>query len=283
MKKEWQKRRTLLFATWSLMLLLGCDKNDKLSPVGANTPQCVIQNETTALSGNAASWKYEYDSKGMPLKITKYGSTGMEVSTLKVNYDSVVNGAGVAKSVMRYDADLSLKTLPNVAHVSATDPEGIVMADYKQYFFSYDAKSRITKIREKTMWVGDGEWELTVTYNDKNNVTELRYVWVEGPVTGTASITATAYDDKPTPYASMPMWKFLMNNFAWDNYDPEPVLTALSSNNPLDYSFGTGDNFFSRTMTYTYNEQGFPLVRTNTNKNKNGEYTFNQTFSYTCP
>ncbi|HEY5748018.1 MAG TPA: hypothetical protein VIU12_18235 [Chryseolinea sp.] len=282
MKKEWQKTRTLLFATWSLMLLLGCDKSIQPSPAGVNT-QCIIQNETTALSGNAASWKYEYDSKGMPLKITKYGSNGAEVSGVTVYDDSVVNALGVARSTTRYDVDLSLKTLPTVAHVSATDPEGIVQADYKQFFFFYDAKSRLTKISEKTVWVGDGEWDLTISYNDKNNVTELKYEWVTGPITGTTRITATAYDDKPTPYASMPMWKFLMNNFAWDNYDPEPILTALSSNNPLDYSFGTGDNFFSRTMTYTYNEQGFPLARINTNKNKNGEYTFTQTFSYTCP
>jgi hypothetical protein len=280
MKKERQRPRALFLAIF--ILALGCDKSKTPSPVGM-VAQCVIQNETTSLSGNAASWKYEYDSKGMPLKITKYGSNNAEVSALTVNFDSVVNAAGVAKSVMRYDVDLSLKKLPATVQVSATDPEGVVQHNYKQYIFSYDDKSRLVTVREKTTWVGDAEWNLTITYNDKNNVTELLYEWVEGPVTGTVSIAAADYDDKPTPYASMPAWKFLMNNFAWDNYDPEPVLTALSSNNPLGYSFGTGDNFFSRTMTYTYNEQGFPLARINTNKNKNGEYTFTQTFSYACP
>ena len=263
------------------MLLLGCDKSTAPSPVGVNT-QCVIQNETTGLSGNAASWKYAYDGQGMPLKITKYGSNDIEVSGITVYHDSVVNAMGAAKMVTRYDVDLSLKKLPTVAHISITTPDGMVQANYKQYFFFYDDKSRLTKISEKTVFAGDGEWDLTISYNDKNNVTELLYEWVTGPITGATRITATAYDDKPTPYASMAAWKFLMSNYAWDNYDPEPVLTALSSNNPLDYSFGTGDNLFTRTMTYTYNEQGFPLARINTNKNKNGEYTFNQTFSYTC-
>lgn len=282
MKKERQKTLTLFFAIVGLMLLLGCDKSTAPSPVGVNT-QCIIQNETTALSGNAASWKYEYDPQGMPLKITKYGTNDIVLSSTAVARDSVVKSTEAAKLVMRYDADLSLKKLPTVAQISITNSGGIVQANYMQYYFFYDDKSRLTKISERTVFAGDGEWDLTISYNDQNNVTELRYEWVTGPITGTTSITVTAYDDKPSPYAAMPMWKFLMNNFAWDNYDPEPVLTALSSNNPLNYSFGTGDNLFSRTMTYTYNEQGFPLARINTNKNKNGEYTFNQTFSYTCP
>lgn len=280
MKKERQKTRTLLFTIASLMILLGCDKSVAPSPVGVNT-QCVIQGETTALSGNAATWKYEYDGQGMPLKITKYGYNNIEVSTITVYHDSVANVMESAKLVTRYDADLSLKKLPSGAQISITNIAG-VQPNYKQYLFSYDDKSRLAKIREKTVFAGDGEWELTISYNDKNNVTELLYTWVEGPTTGNARITVNAYDDKPTPYASIAMWKFLMSNYAWDNYDPEPVLTALSSNNPLDYSLGTGDNLFTRTMTYTYNDQGFPLVRTNTNKNKNGEYTFDQTFSYAC-
>lgn len=281
MKKERQKTLTPLFAIFGLILLLGCDKSTTPSPVGGNA-QCVIQNETTALSGNAATWKYEYDSQGMPLKITKYGAYDVLLSGLTVYHDSVVSALNAAKVVTRYDADLSLEKLPHVAQISFTNPEGIVMADYKQYYFTYDDKSRLAKVSEKTVFANDAEWDLTITYNDKNNVTELLYEWVTGPVTGSTRITATAYDDKPTPYASMSMWKFLMSNFAWDNYDPEPILTALSSNNPLDYSFGTGANLFTRTMTYTYNEQGFPLARINTNKNINGEYTFNQNFSYTC-
>jgi hypothetical protein len=282
MKNERQKAPTLLFSILGLILLLGCDKSNTPSPVGVNA-QCVIQSEATALSGNAASWKYEYDSNDLPVKITKYGTNDVELSGITVYRDSVVNATDAAKLVTRYDADLSLKKLPTVAQISITNSGGIVQANYRQFFFFYDDKSRLTKISEKTVFAGDGEWDLTISYNDKNNVTELLYEWVTGPTTGTTRISVTAYDDKPTPYASMPMWKFFMSNFAWDNYDPEPVLTALSSNNPLDYSFGTGDNFFTRTMTYTYNEQGFPLARINTNKNINGEYTFNQTFSYTCP
>ena len=280
MKNERKKTRTPLLAIFGLILLLGCDKSVSPSPVGVNS-QCVIQNETTALSGNAATWKYEYDSKGLPSKITKYGTYDIVQAELTVYKDSVVKALDAAKLVLRYDTDLSSK-LPTVAQVSITNSGGIVQTNYMQYYFFYDDKSRLTKVSERTGFVGDGEWDLTIFYNDKNNVTELRYQWVAGPTTGTTSITASAYDDKPNPYASIPMWKFLMNNFAWDNYDPEPVLTALSSNNPLKYTLGSGDNLFSRTMTYTYNEDGFPLARINTNKNINGEYTFTQTFAYTC-
>jgi hypothetical protein len=73
-----------------------------------------------------------------------------------------------------------------------------------------------------------------------------------------------------------------MNNYGWDNYDSAPILTALSTNNPLDYTLGSGINTFSRKMSYNYNNEGFPVECSNTNKNTNGEYTFIQTFSYTC-
>ncbi len=66
----------------------------------------------------------------------------------------------------------------------------------------------------------------------------------------------------------------------WDNYDPEPLFTALSKNNPLGYTLPDG---FKREMTYIYNDKGFPAKRMNTNINSSGTYSFEETYDYECP
>jgi hypothetical protein len=285
MKTKEHKTYKVIFALCCVTFLLSCDKSSNPAPVVPPTVKCTLQSESTGLSGNSASWKYEYDNDGMPLKITKTGPTGATVSVLEVFYNSNVTTFpnSVANRIIKYNADLFDKKLPSMAKVSITDIDGLTQVDYLQYFFFYDDKSRLIKVGQQTDFVGDWEWDLSIFYNDKDNVTGLQYEWTTGPNQAPTAIIAKDYDDKPTPYASMSMWKFLSSNFAWDNYDPEPIFTALSANNPGYYSFGTGDNLFERTMTYTYNEHGFPLERINTNKNKNGEYTFVQSFSYVCP
>jgi hypothetical protein len=285
MKTKQQKTLRLISALWCVTFLLSCDKSSNPLPVVTPTARCVLQHESTGLAGNSASWNYEYDSDGMPLKISMIAPTGLTVSVLEVYYNSTFSSVpnSVSNRSVKYDADLFEKKLPTMAKVSITTTDGLTLVDYLQYFFFYDEKSRLIKVGQQTNFVGDWEWDMTIYYNDKNNVTALQYEWTTGPSQPPTTIVASGYDNNPTPYACMSMWKFLSNNFAWDNYDPEPVLTALSANNPGYYSFGTGDNQWERFMSYTYNDHGFPLERINTNKNKNGEYTFVQTFSYVCP
>ena len=167
-------------------------------------------------------------------------------------------------------------------YVSVDDGDTL-RVHYYTYFFFYDNKDRLMTIGEQTDYIlGDWEYDLHIYYNDQDNVTAIQYEWTTGPNQVIPPITVSAYDDKPTPYAGIKQWPFLNINFAWDNYDPEPVFTALSKNNPLDYSMGSGADLFTRKMVYTYNDDGFPIERKNTNKNVNGEYTFLQTFSYDC-
>ncbi len=251
------------------------------TPTPKPNAKIIITNETTGLSGNEHSWLYEYDSQGMPLKITRYRPNGSPDITTDIYYNAVVQTGVINNhnvgSTLNYDADLFNKQLPYMAKVSST-LDGITQVNYKQYFFFYDDKDRLIKVGEQTNAAGDREFDLHIFYDDKNNVTALQYELTTGPNEVIPPVTVAAYDDKPTPYASINIWKFLMINFNWDNYDPEPILTALSSNNPLDYTLDT----FKRTMTYKYNEHGFPIERSNTNTNPNGVYTFTQTFSYAC-
>lgn len=170
-----------------------------------------------------------------------------------------------------------------MASVSIDDGDTL-RVNYYTYFFFYNAKGQLIKVGEQTDYiVGDDEYDLNIYYNEQGNVSALQYEWTTGPRQVIPAITVTAYDDKPTPYAAIKAMPFLMIDYSWNNYDPEPILTALSKNNPLDYDLGrTGPDIFTRKMVYTYNPEGFPTERKNTNKNVNGEYTFLQTFSYTC-
>lgn len=286
MKSTWETVpvKVVLITLLPVILIAGCKKNGGSNPP-PNPPNtaCTPAGETTSLIGNEASWLYQYDNKGLVTRIIKLNRYGQQEYGIEVQPDRVVRttGGNIVKTV--YNTNI-YETLPTQAQVSITLSGGAEQPNYYTYNFSYDSKNRLSRIVEHTAGVlNDREWDLVITYNDKNNVTKLQYGWTTHPNEPIAPITVAAYDDKPSPYAAVKYWKFIQSNFAWNNYDPEPVLTALSSNNPLDYTMNEGDpQQFKRTMTYTYNEHGFPNERVNTNKSVNGVSTFKQTFSYNC-
>jgi len=266
--------------------LFGCKKDNSLLPPAGIQSVCTISDESTTLSGNNASWEYEFDKDGNPSTIKANYQTGSTEYLYEIYpYKEIVSTVSQGKRHQRiidYDADI-FTGLPSKADISIDDGDTLKV-HYYTYFFFYDTKNRLTKVGEQTNYViGDWEYDLNIYYNDEDNVTGLRYEWTTGPNTPIAPITVKAYDDHPSPYAAIKCWKYLMINFNWDNYDPEPLLTALSNNNPLDYDFNQPPaSNYTRAMSYTYNDNGFPTERTNTNKNANGEYTFLQTFAYSC-
>lgn len=267
-------------------LIAGCKKNDdgeEGAPADLVDPACTPYGETTTLAGNEATWQYQYDNKGMVSKIVKLNRYAQQEYIIEVSSDRVVRTSPTAVVKTVYNANI-YEALPSQALVSLTINGGVEQKNYYTYDLTYDNKKRLSKIVEHTPTVfTDREWQLVITYNDKDNVVRLQYSWTTHPAETISPIAVTAYDDKPSPFAATKYWKFLMNNFAWDNYDPEPILTVLSRNNPLDYVMNEGHPAqLKRTMTYTYNSQGFPVERMNTNKNANGESSFKQTFTYQC-
>lgn len=266
-------------------LFAGCKKKKEGSepPPDPDMTICTPTDEGTTLVGNEATWQYQYDNTGRINKIIKLNRYNQQESVMEVQSDRVVRNTGGNIVKTNYNANI-YEALPSQAQVSITLSGGVEQPNYYTYHFSYDSKKRLSKIEEHTAGVpNDREWTLTITYNDNDNVTKMQYAWTTHPNEPINPITVTAYDNKYTPYAAIKYWKFLMSNFAWDNYDPEPVLTALSRNNPLDYTMNAGiPAEFKRTMTYAYNENGFAKERTNTNKNANGEVTFKQTFTFKC-
>lgn len=279
----------VLFFTLLALFSAACkdDKDSTPTPAGA---VCALTGEATTLSGNEKSWTYEYNVQGQITRINRFNVYGT-LSHVGDISDNIVKYATVPSSATQdvtqgyeYGGGKLIDAKPTTVSVSISiDNE--ISQDYMTLFFFYDAHGRLERVREQTGHVnGDLEWDLHIYYNDQDNVTGLYYEITTSPAGTCSTVSVEAYDNKPTPYAGIVNWKFLMNNFAWNNYDPEPILTALSKNNPLDYVLNEGNPAqYARTMTYEYNENGYPTKRTNTNKNASGEYTFTQTFIYECP
>lgn len=264
--------------------ITACKKSTPATPPTA--AKCTIKTETTGLSGNQKSFEYEFTPAGNPTLIKVLNPNGTtawtyEIGSQTVTRKSVMPGRTVIQTT-KYNVSDITRELPTTASVSIDDGDTLFVNFYT-YFFFYNSKNQLVKVGEQTSTViGDLEYDLNIYYNAQGNVTGLQYEWTTGPNQVIAPVTVTAYDDKPTPYTGLKGMPFLLVNYQWDNYDPEPILTALSKNNPLDYTTGSGASIYKREMVYQYNANGFPIERKNTNKNINGEYTFLQTFAYTC-
>src|SRR6478735_2434664 len=244
------------FLPYCLLLncfLTGCKKSNSLLPP-TNQSACVTSKETTSLAGNEASWEYQFDGEGNPSVIKKLYPNGSAQYLYTISSHQVIMSYDYlgrqSQRIIDYDADI-FSQLPSKAFVSVDDGDTL-RVHYFTYFFFYDTQDRLVKVGEQTDYIiGDWEYDLNIFYNEQNNVTGLQYVWTTGPNETIPPVTVTAYDDHPTPYAGIKSWKFLMINFNWDNYDPEPILTALSSNNPLDYDLNQPPaSNYTRAMSY---------------------------------
>lgn len=261
--------------------IVSCKKNGTSPASPATQTACQLISESTTLSGNHATYDYTYDTKGNIIMMKKFIGDSYHV----LQDSSLVSDISIARfnvydwpyvsTLMEYDVSFDL--MPAKSHLAFTE-NGITRVNQFTYFFFYDAKNRLYKVGEQTDNVtGDYEYDLTIYYNDDDNVTSLSYEFTTGPRTIT-TITASGYDDHPTPFAAIKNWPFIMHA-AWNNYDPEPLFTALSKNNPLGYTMPDGSK---REMTYTYNSNGFPTVRSNTNITANDTASFDETFDYAC-
>lgn len=271
-----------------VLLFAGCKKTvTTTQPPPPGTAACKLITESTNLLGgnNTVSYEYNYNTAGRISMIKRFIGGSYHVltdSTLIGDY-TIVNYADLNDNWQKlvgttvYEGSM-FEALPAKAFL-AREERGITQTDVFTYFFFYDNKNRLKTVGEQTDHViGDWEYDLNIFYDDRDNVKSLQYVWTTGPRDQITTITATGYDDKPTPFSGIKGWPFIMHA-NWNNNDPEPLLTALSKNNPLGYTMVGG---FKREMSYTYNEQGLPVKRINTNTNSSGTISYEETFTYEC-
>jgi YD repeat-containing protein len=268
-----------LVLVFSCVFFSGCNKDSATSTSPVPTGTCRLLSESTNLSGNSASYAYNYSADGN-LSSIRRNFLGIPDSTA-VFYDHVViytpsnSSNSFNNYAIAYNANLYTGQ-PTTGDASITI-DGVEQRHYWAYAFAYDTKNRLIKVTEATPTVpNDYEYILEIAYNDKDNVTALTYKSSTGPNTS-YTIPADGYDDKPSPYAGIKNWVFMMRS-GFNGSDPEPIFTALSKNNLLGYTI-TG---WKRTSSYTYDDKGNPTTRTNTNTTVSGSYTFQENYGFQC-
>lgn len=269
----------------SAILLNACKKNTPPANTN-NTGKCFITRYDNKHINNPHYYTYEYSADNTISKMSRF-VTGTTIPSHYKTIDYASKDVLGTKSVS-ISGKIHLSTVygynayfkdPAKATLTIEDfSTGVNISHISGYFrFTYDTKNRLIKVEQTTPAIGDWEYDLEIFYNDHDNVTRMEYEWTTGPRDPKAIVSVSAYDDKPNPYSSMPQWKFI-SDAGWNFYDPEAMLTALSKNNPLDYTLGT----FKRKMEYIYNEKGYPVKRMNTNTNLSGQYKFEELFTYQC-
>ncbi len=274
-----KKINQLFVLLFFVLLLSSCKKSGTPAPA-SNLPTCKPKTESTTLAGNNATYQYSYNADGKITTIKKFIGAAI-VDSIVVGNSTIVSYYQSSSGFNMIQTTVytgSLDGMPSEAQV-ALQEGAVTHTDVWHYFFFYDNKDRLVKVGEQTdNVIGDYEYDLSIFYNDQDNVTELSYEFTTGPNTIT-TLVPSGYDNKPTPFAGIKNWYFFMHA-GWDNYDPEPLFTALSKNNPLGYTMPDG---FKREMTYIYDGNGFPAKRMNTNINSSGTYSFEETYDYECP
>ena len=269
------------FLVLLLLLAASCGKDKPAAPATPNT-SCKPTGFSSNEGGNFTSDVFTYGADGNVSMIKHYLQNVLRTTErVSANATSTTQPATVRAGLtdsfnVYYDADI-FSHLPASARVWIT-LDGITQVDYKYYAYLYDSKNRLVKVKESTPHIlTDYEYDLQIAYNDQDNVTALTFVSTTGPA-GTTTIQATGYDNKPNPYSGIKNWSFIMQK-DWTNYDPGPVMTALSKNNPTGYTY----NGYTRTSVFTYNDKGFPVTIVHTNSTLSGSASFTENYTYLCP
>ena len=143
-------RSSILFLMTAVpsFLLYSCKKGGAAGPPGPPPvpSKCVLTEETTSLVGNEASWKYEYDGQGNPVRVTKTNRYGLTESVTEIGYSSTAVNRDKTTVKTDYERNGSqgdiYNGLPTLAYVSLFT-NGNEQHHYYTYFFFYDDKQRL--------------------------------------------------------------------------------------------------------------------------------------------
>jgi hypothetical protein len=283
------KKTALIFIVHLYMMsfvLLSCKDDDNANPAPPIAAACVIQSETTTSPGDISSLEYEFDEAGYLSRINRFDKFRNNTNVFETFALHVVSTkidkfhpTSVATS---YDADYLISS-PFHGNVSIT-MDGVTTTDWNTYLFTYDTQGRLKVVSEQTPNIpNDYEWELTITYDKNDNVTSLRYDLTTGPREDVVVIEVQGYDDKPTPYAAISGWKYMINHASWNYSDPTRLIVSLSKNNPLKLQrIVKGVLKEENTMEYLYNDKGFPTQCSVALKTDIGQSSWVNTFTYQC-
>jgi hypothetical protein len=260
-----------------------CRKDGKV-PILNLKKLCLITSDTTYITGKSGFSSYQFHPNSNRLMVArKVIGNAVLIDYREVHY---MNNDMPDKTITYLNANEFYETkffyrngsvYPFKSEMYFTSKlSRIENTNLSGFRFYYDAKERVEKVEYVTTASGDQNYTLFISYNDDDNVIRMEYQFDPIQHLPNTVISVRAFDDHPNPYAPIPYWKFLMLNGSRDNFDPEHIITALSRNNPLEFTLGN----FKRNMTYIYNQHGFPVTRYNFNKNTTGESSYKESFDY---
>ena len=158
------------------------------------------------------------------------------------------NPAGGSQSSLPWKAVTHLKV------VNGPD-DTTILNNFRKLSFFYNSDSRLVSVHgEDTV-----SWTMSVTYNARGNVEQLKYD-VSGGFYPTYNVIVSVdeYDEHPNPYTKLYAWAHLVPE-GWSHFFYPNMIYALSRNNPLRYSIKMdGQPHGGGSYSYTYNDRNFP-------------------------
>lgn len=243
------------FTLMLLSLLLACKKKDEVNPANA----CQLT-KATAADGSYAT--VEYDNSGNVTKSTAYDKAGNVTTTTLVDYTN-----GKLSQLRNFNGATTTGT-PSLTMTATTDAQNNIQSVSFPFLgvtvkatLSYD-KGRVSKI---TYSGGSGGSVVRHEFDARGNVSKIYQQFDGEPEKLYYEAT---YDEKNNPLKNNSIT--LLVGLYGSN-----VAQSVSTNNPLvEKKYTNGSLSSTVTNTYTYNDQGFPLTRS--------DGKTSETLGYTC-
>jgi hypothetical protein len=279
-----------------VILLPGCGGDDDDSPTPANTSQCIITSAPSYF-GTAQTFNYNTSTE-LTTREYEFGYPGYSTFTQTVDREKThyaYTHSGNLVEVTNYFQggtgnlyDGQPEVMVKAEHQEYADDRPDYNSSDTLLSFSYDDKKRLTSVTYIHDLIGGSVYDtysrqlyntvLKLTYDANDNVTGLKQILVyrDGVYnvnTPSASYffyeesvqteIAVTYDDKPSPYSALlKYWKFVQEDWGYViNTNWQAIIISLSKNNPASIRFSVyqGKEIDTgNTLTYEYNEQGFP-------------------------
>ena len=280
-----------------VVLLYGCNSDDD-TPNPSTTSSCVIASAPSYF-GTAQTFEYnesnELTTRKYEFGFAGYGPFTQTIDRDKTDYTYTHSGDLIQVTNYFQGGTGSLydgqpEAMVRVEHQEYADGRPDYNSVPKTLLdFGYDDKSRLNVIAYHHNLIGGTvnyiysrqlyNTVLELTYDDNDNVTAVRQylLFREGVYNESAPSESyffyeeedqvkieVTYDDKPSPYSAVSKyWKFVQEDWGYTiNSNWQAIIMSLSKNNPvmLHYSLLQGvEANTNSTLTYEYNEQGFPI------------------------
>ncbi len=256
-----------------VMAGMGCRKTG--SPAGGSAPGgCRLVNEYQSDTiQRITKYTYAYDIKGNLDSIYTYDYFNNLVNYEVIKSTQVVSTAGAPNQFIQLDytgGDLFDAQNPP-AGMSITLIDGSPLdTNISLFAYGYDANRKLATIDLSRHYESPNPLMTeTYTYNSDGNLTAITVANFETS-DSIPRTDALEYDSHPTPYANIPNWPFIKPDFdPFESEDRESSFVILSKNNPLGYTGVFAPNALQLVpitdkVTYSYNDEGFPIIKTST-------------------